>query len=207
MRVRPGGRLMGDQDTLAAYDSAARSYAAEWEDDQDVPGDLYELLQRFFAPGSVIEVGCGSGRDAAWLAAQGYAVTAFDASEALLTEARRRHPGLEFAVATLPGLREIGARQAGSVLCETVLMHLPAGEIAPAAGRLYELLEPGGTLYVSWRVTAGADLRDPAGRLYSAFEPALILGALRGAVVLYDEEQRSASSGKTVHRVIVRRPG
>jgi len=206
MRVWPGGRLMGDRETLAAYDSAAGSYAAEWEDDQDVPTDLYDLLQRFFTPGSVIEIGCGSGRDAAWLAAQGYAVTAFDASGPLLEEARRRHPGIEFAVATLPGLSEIGVRQAASVLCETVLMHLPADEIAPAAARRYELVEPGGTLHVSWRVTAGADLRDPAGRLYSAFEPALVLGALGGAAVLYDEEQRSASSGKTVHRVIARRP-
>jgi hypothetical protein len=50
-------------------------------------------------------------------------------------------------------------------------------------------------------------MRDPAGRLYSAFEPTLIRGALGGAVVLYDEERRSASSGKTVHRIIVRRPG
>jgi SAM-dependent methyltransferase len=131
---------MGDRTTLAAYEAAAASYATEWEDDQDVPSDLYELLAGFFRPGSVIEIGCGSGRDAAWLAAQGYQVAAFDGSAALLAEARRRHPGIEFAVATLPGLGEIGPRRAANVLCETVLMHLPAQEIAAAAGRLYELV-------------------------------------------------------------------
>jgi SAM-dependent methyltransferase len=198
---------MGDRTTLAAYEAAAAAYATEWEDDQDVPADLYELLSEFFRPGSVIEIGCGSGRDAAWLAAQGYQVAAFDGSAALLAEARRRHPGIEFAVATLPGLSEIGPRRAANVLCETVLMHLPAQEIAAAASRLYELLEPGGTLYVSWRVTDGAGRRDPAGRLYSAFEPGLIPGSFGGAVILHDEERRSASSGRTVHRVIARRPG
>jgi hypothetical protein len=60
---------------------------------------------------------------------------------------------------------------------------------------------------VSWRVTDGADRRDPAGRLYSAFGPGLILGSFGGATILHDEERRSASSGKTVHRVIARRPG
>jgi len=162
-----GGRSTGDSVTLAAYDPAAASYAAEWEDEQEAPGDLYELLSQFFTPGSVIEVGCGSGRDAAWLTSQGYAVTAFDGSAALVGQARERHPGLAFAVATLPGLTEIGRRQAANVLCETVLMHLPADEIAA---------------------------------------PPLIRGVLGGAVVLYDGEQRSTSSGKTVHRIIVRRP-
>jgi protein-L-isoaspartate O-methyltransferase len=163
---------MGDRTTLAAYEAAAAAYATEWEDDQDVPADLYELLGEFFRPGSVIEIGCGSGRDAAWLA----------------------------------GLTEVGPQRAANVLCETVLMHLPVAEIAAAAGRLYELVEPGGTLYVSWRVTDGADRRDPAGRLYSAFEPGLILGSFGRAVILHDEERRSASSGRTVHRVIARRP-
>jgi SAM-dependent methyltransferase len=197
---------MGDQETLAAYGSRAAGYAAEWEDEQDAPEDLYALLLQYFKPGTVLDIGCGSGRDAAWLAAQGYAVTGFDSSPELLAEARRRHPEVPYALASLPQLAELGSLQAQNVLCETVLMHLPANEVREAAARLYQLLVPGGTLYVSWRVTIGPDVRDPAGRLYSAFEPALVVGALSAGEVLYDQEQRSVSSGKVVRRVIVRAP-
>jgi hypothetical protein len=53
-------------------------------------------------------------------------------------------------------------------------------------------------------VTAGTDLRDVQGRLYAAFEPALVTAALAGATILVDEQATSASSGKTVRRLIAR---
>ena len=199
--------MTGDQATLAAYDGAAPEYAAEWEDEQDAPDDLYAVLQRFFEPGSVFDIGCGSGRDTAWLAEHGWPATGFDASSGLLDEARRRHPDIEFRQAALPALAELGSDRASNVLCETVLMHLPAAEIAWAARRILELVEPGGVLYLSWRVTTGEDVRDPAGRLYSAFPASLVLDALADGTVLLEEEQRSLSSGRTVHRVVVRRSG
>lgn len=197
---------MVDQTTLAAYDTHAATFATEWEDDQDAPDDLYELLDRFFIPGSVFEIGCGSGRDAAWLASRGYVVTGYDASEGLLAEARERHPGVRFELADLPSLAELGPSRATNVLCETVLMHLPSSEIAHAVRALYSHVEAGGVLYLSWRVTPDEDLRDSAGRLYSAFDSSLVLGALDAAVVLHEAERRSISSGRAVHRLIVRRP-
>jgi hypothetical protein len=89
-----------------------------------------------------------------------------------------------------------------NVLCETVIMHLGRDAIAPSVARLMAILRPGGVLYLSWRVTAGADQRDSHGRLYAAFDPALVTGALAGAAILLDEETVSASSGKTIHRVV-----
>jgi len=195
-----------DDDTRTAYERGARSYAEEWEDEQDAPNDLYELISRYFSPGTVFDIGCGSGRDAAWLTAHGYEASGFDASESLLEQARRRHPQTRFALAALPELSELEGLSADNVLCETVLMHLPLAEIGLGVSRLYHLLEPCGVLYLSWRVTLGDDVRDDAGRLYTAFPPALVREALRGAVVLHDAEQRSASSGKVIHRIIVRRP-
>ena len=61
-------------------------------------------------------------------------------------------------------------------------------------------------LYLSWRVTDGADQRDPHGRLYAAFESALIREAIDGmAVILLDDEPMSASSGKKIHRIVARK--
>jgi hypothetical protein len=80
----------------------------------------------------------------------------------------------------------------------------PDGRIAPSVRRLTAILRPGGCLYLSWRVTAGTDQRDAQGRLYTAFEPALVTAALAGATILVDEQATSASSGKTIRRLIVR---
>ena len=74
-----------------------------------------------------------------------------------------------------------------------------------AARRLLAIVKPGGILYVSWRVTADADQRDGSGRLYTAFEAGLVRGALAPVTLLLDEEVVSASSGKTIHRIVARR--
>jgi hypothetical protein len=84
-------------------------------------------------------------------------------------------------------------------------MHLPQPDIATVARRLVALLNPGGTLYLSWRVTEGADLRDPQGRLYTAFAADLVRDALVGTAVLFDQRATSASSRRIIHRMVARR--
>ena len=79
-----------------------------------------------------------------------------------------------------------------NVLCETVIMHLRRPQILDAVRRLLAILKPGGILYLSWRVTEGADQRDPQGRLYSAFESALIREAVDGRARCCSTTSRSA---------------
>jgi len=194
-----------DAQTLHAYDHAAQDYATDWES-QPAGTDLQELVLRYFRkPGLVADVGCGSGRDAAWLAAHGFHVIGFEPSEALLAEARRRHPEIGFSSATLPGLEELAPESFDNVLCETVIMHLGAADAVAAAARLIDIVRPGGTLYLTWRVTKGDDQRDDSGRLYAALDADAIKQALK-AELLLDEEVTSSSSGKTIHRLIARKP-
>jgi SAM-dependent methyltransferase len=193
-----------DQTTLAAYDRDAAAFAREWET-QPAPSDLYEIVRRFFAPGPTADIGCGSGRDTAWLGRNGFAAIGYDASERLLAEARRLHRGIRFQRAALPGLHGIGAEAFTNVLCETVIMHLAPDAIIPSVERLLAILRPGGTLYLSWRVTEGADKRDEHGRLYAAFDPALVFQALASSDLLLDEQRTSLSSGKVVRRVVARK--
>jgi SAM-dependent methyltransferase len=193
-----------DPQTMAAYDRASASYAAEWEDEQPAPADLYALITRFFTPGATADIGCGSGRDTAWLAANGFPAIGYDASAALLAEARARHPGIRFELAALPQLDGVGRASFTNVLCETVIMHLLASRIGDSVRTLVDLLAPGGTLYLSWRVTVGSDRRDANGRLYTAFPASLVIEALGDARILHDEEAASSSSGATIHRVIAR---
>jgi SAM-dependent methyltransferase len=200
---RQGHRM--DRDTLAAYQAGAEGFARDWHE-QPPPADLHALIRRFFRPGGrTADIGCGSGREVAFLALNGFDAAGYDASDALLEQARTRYPKLAFAAAMLPELAGLADDSFDNVLCETVIMHLPRALIAPAVRRLLAVLKPDGILYLSWRVTDGTDQRDPMGRLYTAFDGALVREALADAVVLLDDEPVSVSSGKKIHRVVARK--
>ena len=194
-----------DRSTLDVYDAKAVDFAAEWEDEQPDASDLHELVTRFFAPGPTLDVGCGSGRDTAWLHANGFDARGIDGSPALLEQARSRHPGIRFSEALLPVLEGLPEGQFTNVYCETVIMHLPASEIPAAVRRMVSLVAPGGNLYLSWRVTAGEDVRDAKGRLYSAFPVEVVREALDGMSIKLDAQQVSTSSAKVVHRIVAAR--
>ena len=195
-----------DKRTIEAYDRWPGQYAEDWLN-QPPPLDLYWLLSQHFRPGPTADIGCGAGRDAAWLHDSGLDVTGYDRSLGLLEEARRRYPAIAFAEAELPDLVGVSDASFENVLCETVIMHLPAADIPAAVRRLTRLLRAGGTLYLSWRVTTGKDVRSTDDRLYSAFPASLVLDTLEDADVVHDSEETSQSSGRLVHRVVARRTG
>jgi SAM-dependent methyltransferase len=192
-----------DEITLAAYDAAAASFAQDWHG-QPAPADLHALIRRYFTPGRTADIGCGSGREVAWLHANGYPAVGYDPSEGLLGEARARYPDLAFKSAALPELAGIADGSFANVLCETVIMHLPHAAVAPSVRRLMAILKPEGVLYLSWRVTEGVDQRDRHGRLYAAFDGDLVRRELAAGTILLDETVTSASSGKTIHRIVAR---
>jgi SAM-dependent methyltransferase len=194
-----------DRATLAAYDSGAAAFAKDWHE-QPAPHDLHDIVRRFFILcGTTADIGCGSGGEVAWLNANGFPAVGYDASDGLLAEARKRYPALNFAHAELPDLPGIAANAYDNVLCETVIMHLNRALIAPSVARMLDIVKPGGIFYLSWRVTEGADQRDPHRRLYAAFDAPLVLAELSTTSVLLDEEVVSASSGKRIHRVVARK--
>jgi SAM-dependent methyltransferase len=196
-----------DRLTRTAYDKDAAAFARDWHE-QPAPVDLQEIVTRFFIKGgSSADIGCGSGREVAWLNANGFPAVGFDASEGLLAEARSRYPDLNFAWAELPALRGIAADSYDNVLCETVIMHLDHARIAPSVRRLLDVVKPGGIFYLSWRVTEDADQRDKYHRLYAAFDASLVRAELASATPLLDEEVVSASSGKKIHRIVVKKNG
>jgi SAM-dependent methyltransferase len=195
-----------DVKTLTAYDASAADFATEWET-QPPPADLHRIVKLFFVPGLTADIGCGSGRDAAWLTDNGFPSVGYDPSEGLLAEARARHPGCRFENAALPELVGIADESFLNVLCETVIMHLAPALVPPSVCRLVDILRPGGVLYLSWRITAEADQRDKSGRLYAAFGSEMVLPSLSGAELLLDEETISESSGRMIHRLVVRRKG
>ena len=74
-------------DTITWYDANAATVVARYEahDPAALNGWFENLLPN--APAVVMDIGAGSGRDAAWLAARGYEVLAVEPSTAMRTEA------------------------------------------------------------------------------------------------------------------------
>ena len=193
-----------DDSTLDVYNRHSGKFAKDWHE-QPEPTDLRAVVREYFRPGLTADVGCGSGQDTAWLSEHGYPAIGFDPSEGLLKEARLRYPGIRFQRSALPDLEGAADGSFVNVLCETVIMHLEAETIAPSVRRLMALLETGGTLYLSWRVTEGSDRRDEHGRLYTAFDSSLVVEALSTASIVLDEQKVSASSGAIIHRIVARK--
>lgn len=92
-------------------------YEARFPDPERLAGRwTEETLRRYGAGPRVLDIGCGTGRDAAHLHAAGRAVTGADLSGAMLRHASREHPGPEYLRADLRGSTwEHGASMPSSV--------------------------------------------------------------------------------------------
>ncbi|MFF3269583.1 class I SAM-dependent methyltransferase [Streptomyces chrestomyceticus] len=107
------------------------------------------------APAHVADIGAGTGRDAAALAALGHEVTAVEPVPELRRVARRLHPSpaIRWLADSLPDLPRLdgAAGTFDAILLSAVWMHLDAPDRPAAMRRLHTLLAPGGRLLISLR--------------------------------------------------------
>jgi SAM-dependent methyltransferase len=98
----------------------------------------------------VLDVGCGTGRHALPLAAQGARVLGLDPSPKMLGQARRKAEARGLSIEFRPGALETPRPALGTfdlVLCCLVLSHVE--DLDGAAGRLAAHVRPGGRLIVT----------------------------------------------------------
>ncbi len=115
-----------------------------------------DVLHLFPAtPSRVLDIGAGSGRDAAALAKLGHYVTAVEPTAELRAEGQRRHAALPMAwiddhLPRLDRLRALGERF-DLLLLTAVWMHLDAAERAAGMPALASLMAEGGQAVMSLR--------------------------------------------------------
>lgn len=113
--------------------------------------------------GLALDVGAGSGRDAAALAARGWDVVAVEPADGLMTLGRQHTQGLVvyWISDTLPQLAQVRAlsQTYDLILLSAVWMHLPESMRESAFRVLASLLAPGGLLVISLRHGPSTDER------------------------------------------------
>lgn len=102
------------------------------------------------APASVLDIGAGTGRDAAWFADMGHRVVAAEPTEAMRTGAMRLHPAprIEWLDDSLPDLALLRTRgeRFDVVMLTAVWMHLDAQQRRQAMPNLAALVRTGGVV-------------------------------------------------------------
>jgi SAM-dependent methyltransferase len=96
-------------------------------------------------PGRALDLGCGQGRNAAWLAQRGWDVTGVDFSDVALEAARLAAPDGEWMQADL---REYEPAESAYDLVLYVFVQLPGAERRAVLQRAAVSLAPGGRLLV-----------------------------------------------------------
>ena len=106
-------------------------------------------------PARILDIGAGTGRDAAWLAGIGHRVTAIEPTDAMRLPAMQLHPSprIEWLDDSLPELALVRSRGApfDLILLSAVWMHFDLAQRRQAMATLTALLRMCGTLILRVR--------------------------------------------------------
>lgn len=149
--------LEEDDGAVAAYehDAAALAEAYDAIDPSEIYGGIAELLRRKGGDGLALDVGAGSGRDAAWLVDLGHEVIAAEPAGAMRAEGARRHPSFDIRWIDdgLPSLDAVHrlALAFDTILVAGVWQHVAPSDRARAFRKLATLMRPAGLLVITLR--------------------------------------------------------
>ena len=142
-------------DPIGWYEARAGALADNYEAIQ--PEQIHGWLEGLHpsAPALVLDVGAGSGRDAAWLAELGHDVIAVEPAPALRAEAMRRHTGVAIRwmadqLPALPATLRLGLAF-DLILVSAVWQHVLPVDRPRSLRKLLSLLRPGGVLAITLR--------------------------------------------------------
>ena len=196
--------------SIGWYEAHAREAAERYE--QADSARLHAWLEDFLPQerAAVLDVGAGSGRDAAWLASKGHDVVAIEPVAAMRKEAQRRHPqaNIQWQSDRLPELQTITRTGLSFdfILLSAVWMHVAPRNRKRAFRKLTNLLKPGGALAISLRHGPAAPDR---GMHEAAPEEIEKLAREHGAFVAFREESGDLLGRNDVRwtQLVVRLPG
>jgi SAM-dependent methyltransferase len=195
MKTRNAPRASGTEGYGETADALVKQY--ESLSFADVHRDTLHLIPT--TPGRVLDVGAGTGRDAAALAALGHTVVAVEPTPELRAHGQRLHraSAITWIDDALPDLDKVHARgeRFDLVLLTAVLMHLDLRQRERAMARIAGLLQPGALVTLLLRhgpVPAGRRMFE-----VSSAETCALAGC-HGLETIHDSERPALLGGSAV---------
>lgn len=136
--------------TLDYYNANAGLLSVSYES-ADIDS-FHESMSAHFKPGSrLLELGCGSGRDASRALKAGYDLTAIDGSAELLAEAQRLHPELagRLLCLRLPCSLPFNNTEFDGFFSVACLMHFDSADIQRILAEIHRVVRADGRGIVS----------------------------------------------------------
>ncbi len=133
-------------DIAALYDRWSPSYDEDANRTRDLAGVVLRRELDGGTIGNVVELGCGTGLNTAWLAGRARSVVALDFSAGMLDRARERVPaGARFVLHDIRTPLPLASGSADLLVITLVLEHVEALE--PVLAECARVLRPGGRLF------------------------------------------------------------
>jgi SAM-dependent methyltransferase len=156
-----------DKRTIEYYDKNAMNYYLFSERKEAAVRPIRSAFTALLPPhGTVLDAGCGTGRDTSAFLDAGFRVSSFDASMGAVNVCRRR--GLRACVGTFESALQVYGRESfdGVWACHS-LLHVPDSGLGSAIRALVDTVKEGGYLMLSFKL-AGHTWRTGDGRLYTS---------------------------------------
>jgi ubiquinone/menaquinone biosynthesis C-methylase UbiE len=144
----------------SAYDKAAAAYGETYANELDgKPFDrllLDWLAASMPAGGKLLELGCGPGHIGAYLAARSVSVEGIDLSPAMVVEARRRFPGIQFSVGDMTALAAPDGGFAAAIAWYAIV-NLELPDIRRCFAEVLRVLQAGGRFLLAFHAFDGQE--------------------------------------------------
>ncbi len=169
---------MSDMFGAEFWDERYRSSEKVWSGN---PNPRLVAVASELKPGTALDVGCGEGADAIWLAQQGWSVTGVDISQVALQRAEKA-AGSHAITWQQANILEWTPAQEAYDLVSAQFMHLPWPDLQALHRRLAAAVKPGGTLLIVGHHPSDAEviarpphlvaLMHPAAQMAETLDPA-----------------------------------
>ena len=203
--IRTGKANSEIANTKAVYDAIAHDHAEKYfNPDASLKESLQIKYDKFVGccrKGSlVLDAGCGSGRDAKFLASAGYTVIGVDYSKGMIAEARTRVPEVGFAEADLLKM-PFKSGTFDAIWANASVLHVPRSMCASVISEFNRVLKRNGIIFLSLNKGSGEGAGSD-GRFFARYEEPELTKVLKeggfGILETYQKERGLESGEKLV---------
>src|ERR1044071_9849864 len=140
----------------SSYDRVAADYAGQFRDELDgKPFDrkmLDWLAEKVGGSGVICDMGCGPGQVARYLHGRGVEACGVDFSPAMVREARRLNPEVDFRQGDMLALSDVEADAYGGIAAFYSIVHIPRQRLSQALREFARVLRPRGVLLLAFHI-------------------------------------------------------